>query len=210
MLKKFCGYCIKIFGLTASFSLSVGVQAIPIGGVEFPDGLESFADEVVYYAPGSDVGGAHRNPNNALGAPGGGSTSLGNYGTLIVKFTDNALTTSGDTGKDLWIFEVGSAVEWFNVSISADNLNWINLGNIRGQPTGIDIDAYGAVTQGARYSYVRLRDVSPNQSNYPYGEADIDAIGAISSVSVFEPGSLVLFGLGALGLGINQRRKKTN
>ena len=73
-----------------------------------------------------------------------------------------------------------------------------------GQPTGIDIDAAAGVVVGTQYSYVRLTDVAPNQSGSPFGEADIDAIGAISSAppvieasSVPEPVSLyaLFFGL---------------
>ena len=165
--------------------------AIPFGGVEFPDGLTSFADEVVSFSPGSDVAGPYLDSSHVIGAPdftgpdglnSDGALSLGDGGSLVVRFVDNSLTTSGDAGEDLWIFEVGAAVEEFNVAISMDNINWIDLGALSGQPTGIDIDSVAGVVAGAQYSYVRLTDnASRNQTNGPFGEADIDAIGAISS-----------------------------
>ena len=87
----------------------------------------------------------------------------------------------------MWIFEGGDVVETFNLAISIDNINWINLGDISGQPTGVDIDAVPGVVAGQRYSYVKLTDISPNQTNAPYGEADIDAVGAVSSASPAPP-----------------------
>jgi len=190
------------------------VHAVPIGGVEFPDGAISFADSVVSYSKGSNVGSGWDDPNSALGVPDYPGTntavSLGVGGELVLQFTDNSLTTSGNDDDDLWIFEIGGVTEYFNVGISTDNSTWIDLGNVLGQPTGIDIDSFAGVVQGAFYSFVRLRDVTPNQSGFPYGEADIDAVGAISSappVDVPEPGTLVLFGMGLAGLGLARRRK---
>ena len=191
------------------------VYAVPIGGIEFPDGPVSFADAVVSYSPGSDVGSGWNNPNDALGVPNfsgsSNATSLGEGGELILRFTDNSLTTSGDASEDLWIFEMGAATEWFNVAISEDNVLYIDLGDVLGQPTGIDIDAIPGVVAGNRYSYVRLRDIPPDQTSFPYGEADIDAVGAISSAppaSIPEPTTLVLMGLGLAGIGYQRRRSK--
>ena len=116
---------------------------------------------------------------------------------------DNSLTTSGDATADLHIFEVGSAVEIFNVSISQDLITWIDLGDLSGQPTSIDIDGVAGVVAFAQYSYVRLIDVGPNQTGSPFGEADIDAIGAISSapaVAMNAPGAIAVFALGLAGM----------
>lgn len=195
---------------------TTSAHAIPIGGVEFPDGVASFADSIFSYTVGANVGAGYDDPNAALGVPdftpGPNNThfSLGIGGSLVVQFTDNSLTTSGNSDLDLWIFEVGQQVEVFNVAISTNASSWIDLGNVLGQPTGIDIDAVAGVVSGGLYSFVRITDVLPNQSGSPFGEADIDAIGAISSgeaVDVPLPGTLALLGAGLLGLGRARRKK---
>jgi len=97
----------------------------------------------------------------------------------------------------------------FNIAISQDLVNWIDLGDLSGQPTSIDIDAVAGVVQFAQYSYVRLTDVDPNQTGSPFGEADIDAIGAISSappVAIHAPGALAFLGLGFAAMMLRRRR----
>lgn len=196
---------------SGTLALSGAALAAPTtySGVTFPEGNISFADIVISYVPGSDVGTPHNDPNRSLGAPDGNFTSLGDNGVLIVQFTDNSLTTSGDSTADLHIFEVGSAIEIFNVAISQNLSTWIDLGDLLGQPTSIDIDGVAGVIPFAQYSYVRLTDVSPNQSGSPFGEADIDAIGAISSAppaSVPGPAALALLGFGLIGVRLFKTR----
>ena len=75
------------------------VHAILIGGVEFPDGAQSFADAVVSYSPGSGVSADYDDPTQALGTPdyptgviadGNGHVSLGGAGgELVLQFIDN-------------------------------------------------------------------------------------------------------------------------
>ncbi|MGB0630773.1 MAG: PEP-CTERM sorting domain-containing protein [Alphaproteobacteria bacterium] len=199
-----------VFGSLALASLA---SAMPTtySGVTFPDGDISFADVVISFTPGPDVGAPHDDPNLALGAPDGNHMSLGDNGVLIVQFTDNSLTTSGDAAADLHIFEVGAVVEVFNVAISQDLTNWIDLGNLSGQPTSIDIDAVAGVIPFAQYSYVRLTDVAPNQTGSPFGEADIDAIGAISSappVALSASGSAAILAVAVAGLAIRRKRRR--
>ena len=197
----------------AMMTLSTSAYAIPIEGIEFPDGATSFADAVVSFAPGPDVAGDYDDPLDALGVPdyngATGAVSLGNGGVLILRFTDNSLTTSGDAMPDIHIFEIGAVTEFFNLAISTNGINWIDLGNVLGQPTSVDIDGKAGVVSGAQYSFVRLTDVLPEQSGSPFGEADIDAVGAISSappVNVPEPVSLSLLGIGLAGWRLTRRR----
>jgi len=194
--------------------------ATTYGGVTLPDGDISFADAVHSYTTGGDVGVPFEDPNDVLGTPDwNGSTgaySLGNGGSLVVQFTDNSLTTSGNSDNDLWIYEIGGAVETFFVSISTDANTWISLGSLSGQPGGIDIDAFAGVVTGTLYSFVMLVD-DPNQgqTGFPYSEADIDAIAAISSgaavpnpAAVPLPAAVWLFGSGLMGLlGFSRRNK---
>jgi hypothetical protein len=198
-----------VFG--AALSLSTGAAAMPTtySGITFPDRDISFADEVISFNPGPDVAAPHDDQNLVLGAPDGSHISLGENGSIIVRFSDNSLTTSGDATADLHIFEVGARVEVFNIAISQDLVNWIDLGDLSGQPTSIDIDAVAGVVQFAQYSYVRLTDVDPNQTGSPFGEADIDAIGAISSappVAIHAPGALAFLGLGFAAMMLRRRR----
>ena len=200
-------------------------SAVLIGGVDFPDGAVSFADAVASYTPGTGVGAGWNDANSALGLPDwtpgstGTATSLGIGGSLVVQFVDNALTTSGDATADLHIFEIGPAVEAMNVAISIDGITFIDLGNVMGQPTSLDIDGAAGVTQGTLYSFVRISDIPPNQSGAPFAEADIDAVGAISSAQVPppqppptgvvpEPNTLALLGIGLVAaIGYNRKKR---
>ena len=169
------------------------------GGVFFPAGLISFADVVTSFVPGSGVSPGFANPNRALGAPdslnpgeepetGEFTTSLGNGGVLTLGFTDNYLTGSGDARPDLVVFETGE-IESVRVEISRDGVTFFDVGVVGGIDNTIDIDEFGFGPQD-RFSFVRLTDLRQgSQTTGPVG-ADIDAVGAISSVPVtaFNPG----------------------
>jgi hypothetical protein len=182
LLVLFCGW------MTAD-----RVRAELFGGVEFPDGTVSFADAVVRFDPGSYVTNSCMNTALALGAPNykgiddcSTFVSLGNGGSLVLQFTDNSLTTSGDSHADLWIFEIGGAVEATDVYISQDGRTWISVGRVGGSVSGVDIDAYigRGVVLGQRYTYVKLvDDEDQSYQTEMYAGADIDAVGAISSAA---------------------------
>jgi hypothetical protein len=198
---------------------SSNADADVIGGIDFPDGVVSFADQVHSYTAGTNVSGNWLNSSYAVGVPdynaaaATGAVSLGIGGELILRFIDNSLTTSGNNTPDIHVFEIGGNIERFNLSISTDGLAWIDLGDVLGQPTSVDIDSKAGVIAGTKYTWVRLLDVAPNQSGSPFGEADIDAVGAISSAPppppVPEPATLSLLGLGLAGLGLARRRSRS-
>ena len=199
------------------FGISVSAEAELIGGVEFPDGENSFADAVVNYSRGGGVSNQNADPSTALGVPDypngtageKGCVPLGYYGSITLQFTNNALTTSGNDALDLWIFEAG-VIEPQAVSISTDGSSWIDVGQVGGATSGIDIDQFAGVVVGESYSYVRIKDLGGTTS-YPTAGADIDAVGAISSAPpvnpVPEPSTILLMGLGLLGLAGYSRKR---
>lgn len=183
--------------LFAVFSLTVfltgSALAEEFGGIEFPNGVSSFADMVVSYEPGFGGGpepsSCCTDPGTALGAPDydggdGEYVSLGRGGRITLAFTDNALTGSDDDTPDLHIFEIGPDVEDTFVAISKDGINFIDIGKVFGSTSSIDIDAFG-FDSSDRFFYVRLTD-DPDEgggSGATVG-ADIDAVGAITTVGV--------------------------
>jgi len=200
------------------WGITIRAEAVPFGGVEFPGGAVSFADTVINYSPGPGAGSPYNIPSNALGIPdyadSSGYVSLGWGGSLTLQFTDNSLTTSGDSGLDLWIFEIGIAIEGTDVSISTNGTDWLSVGNVGGATSGIDIDAYigSGVVLWEQYSYVMLTDLDWRLSGSPWAGADIDAVGAISSAPpvkpVPEPGTMLLLGSGLAGLIFYRRRNR--
>lgn len=158
-----------------------------IGGVEFPLGERSFADSVVSYSPGTDVEPPHNRASNALGVPDYPNpeeqTALGNSTSeceaeLILEFRDNYLIDV--EGPDLWIFEIGPAVEATEVFITYGDEPWTRIGRIEGATRGIDIHQW--VEPGEKFTRVRLCDWPGNQTSMaPYGGPDIDAVGAIGA-----------------------------
>jgi len=189
----------KTVAVAIVFALMVApVQAqegpVTYDGVEFPLGDKSFADQVVGFNPGSGTG--ESDGSAAIGPPDGGKgtgpsvigakgdVTLGKGGSITLKFTDNYLIDV--EGLDLYVFEYGPDVESFKVEISKDGSGWIDLGTVRGQPTGLDI--HGRVAPGDRFSYVRITDANPYAPRDPkiigteaYEGADIDAVGAIGA-----------------------------
>lgn len=200
------------------------------GGADFPLGAVSFADEVVSFNPAFNAQGPtaeNLGPANALGLPdytanwigqvcpgaqNCPSVTLGNGGSITLQFVDNRLTGSGDSRADLWIFEVGPDVEDMFVEVSTDGQSWSSVGKVGGSTAGVDIDAFGFGTD-ARFAFVRLRDdpLLDQRVGFSAG-ADIDAVGAISTVprlSVPEPGVLALAVAALAGWGGTRRRQVT-
>ncbi|MCC9599649.1 GEVED domain-containing protein [Stieleria sp. JC731] len=178
-------------------------------GILFDQGLISFADVVTDYSPnagGSPPTLTHQTPAAALGAPDGTgrgteptdgltAVSLGLGGTLTVQFTDNYLTGDGTSAGDLVVFETG-AIESVQVEISRDGLSYTSVGIIGGLTNQIDIDQFG-FGPNDRFSFVRLTDLRQGDASGSALGADIDAIGAISSVPVDQ------YTAGGVGISIN-------
>lgn len=191
-----------------SITTTGGGNTVTFDGIDFPNGLSSFADAVVQYAPIpiSNTPLRFADPAAALGTPDepgapipplGTVVSLGNGGVLVLEFTDNILVPSGDSTPDLHVFEAGSVIEIMQVDVSEDGVNWIDVGTLAGQPLSLDIDAAVGINPAGLYRFVRITDdAADNPANGVFAGVDIDAVGAISSVPVTTTG---------LGAGINIR-----
>ena len=167
-----------LLGLSLALILAGGVALVQ--AQDFPLGDRSFADQVVGFGPGTDTEFPYDNPQAAIGPEdecGENAVALGFGGTLTVKFTDNYLIDVD--GDDLYVFECGPAVEPFQVEISKDGSDWIDLGTVTGQPTSLDI--HDVVAPGDKFSYVRITDANAEGSGRPFGGADITAVGAIGA-----------------------------
>jgi large repetitive protein len=167
------------------------------GNFVFEIGSFAFADRVVSYNPLHSGGPGPidglNDPSAALGQPNytgsgepqanEGVVSLGRGGRLTLQFTDNLLTGSNSAAPDLVVFEVGDSEEVL-VDVSTDGVTWTNVGRASAASPAIDIDAFG-FNSISRIPFVRLTDVlgQGSQSGSSVG-ADIDAVGALSSVVV--------------------------
>ena len=168
--------------------------------ITFPLGDASFADEVVSFAIGTPPPRDPRwgDPKTAVGPPdfdpkrvdpkNPADVVLGCAGSLVVRFTDNVLVDIA--GPDLYVFEVGPAIEPMRLSISQDGTTWTEVGDIRGGTATVDIAK--VATPGERYRFVRVTDLKRACSG-PYPGADVDAIGAIGSALRLSFDASVLF-----------------
>jgi hypothetical protein len=188
--------------LAATCVTGSAVQAqTSFGGVEFPQGISSFADRVesndINISGAGQPTAPHRDATNALGPPdytGSVNCTVGNCpyvslgvgGSITLEFVDNRLTGSGSSALDLWIFEVGPQVEDTFVEISKDGITYLPVGKVFGATSGIDIDAFGFGPTD-QFRFVRLTDdpAEGGTTGATVG-ADIDAVGAISSVLVYQ------------------------
>lgn len=163
-----------------------------------PLGALSFADVAVSFEPGKKRSKAPFDfPGNALGEPDYRNTysadfiSLGCDGVLVVRFTDNVLVDI--EGVDLYIFEVGPIVERTLLAISNNGSDWIEVGEIEGARSEVDIGPF--VNKGETFSYVRLTNAGPACGGNHSG-ADIDAIAAVGAEIRLSLDSALLFDSG--------------
>lgn len=163
-----------------------------------PLGALSFADRAVSFKPGEKPSKAPFDfPGNATGEPNYRNTysadfiSLGCNGELITQFTDNILVDVD--GVDLYIFEIGPVVEKTLLAISADGENWIEVGEIEGARSDVDIGPF--VNKGDKFPFVRLTNAS-NACGGNHAGADIDAIAAVGAEIRLSLDSALLFDVG--------------
>ncbi|MDG2336323.1 MAG: hypothetical protein P8Q97_19135 [Myxococcota bacterium] len=208
------------------------------GGVDFPDGASSFADDSLRFDclhSGGPCATLSQEPDWALGPPdnepgAGQELTLGRGGLVELRFTDNVLTNSGDSTMDLHIFEVGPDVEDTFVAVrptpetglllppgsDADGDGFHEVGKVAGATSAIDLDLMftGFAAGQLRFDAVQLID-DPDEGN-PTGTAvgaDIDAVGAVSSVRVPTVpglGSIGLFLCGALMICVERYSSRPN
>ncbi len=163
-----------------------------------PQGESSFADEVVSFTPGArSSSGVFADPSYTLGLPDytsankPGFLSLGCDGVLVLRFTDNALVDV--EGPDLYVFEVGPAVEPTVLAISDDGRTWVEVGRIEGARADVDIAPF--VSPSQTFTYVRLTNASRTCCGRHSG-ADIDAVAAVGSALRLSLDGAVLFDSG--------------
>ena len=163
-----------------------------------PQGEISFVDEVVSFVPGKRAASEIPvDPNFTLGAPdyttnfAPGYLSLGCDGVLTLRFVDNALVDID--GPDLYIFEVGPAVEPTILAISTDNRTWLDVGRVEGALRAVDIRPF--IMKGQIFRYVRLTNAGHACGGTTPG-ADIDAVAAVGSASLLTLDAAVLFDTG--------------
>ena len=170
----------------------------------FEDGL-SFADEVIEYSnPCSST--ATNNPEEALGVPNLGSTtneeyvSLGGGGFIKLGFTNNTLVNSGTDDPDLFIFEIGPAVEGSFIElrplnqstedlliaegiVDSDGDGFYEFGSVGGSTADVDIDAFFTDATGNTllFDAIKITDDGSGCGGSTPG-ADIDGVCALSSL----------------------------
>ncbi len=166
------------------------------GEVFFPLGDLSFADRMVRFESGEPAARREgdRVPEETLGIPDydkaaeDNYTTLGCEGTLVLRFVDNSLIDID--GPDLYVFEIGPAVEPTLLAISRDGESWTEVGQISGGRAEVDIREF--LDGPEPYAYVRLID-GRSSCGGEFPGADIDAVGAIGSGFKVRLDSSVLF-----------------
>lgn len=147
-------------------------------GTPFADRVAAYNPVVVTDRPEP----ANRDPALALGPPDGRSVSLGDGGSLAVRFFDNTLTGSGSPQPDLRVHEGGGDAEATFVEVSRDGVTWIAVGRVVGGVSTVDLDAFG-LGPAERLFFVRLTDDSEdgdqNGASAAVG-ADLDAVAALT------------------------------
>jgi len=145
--------------------------------VTIPGGSKSCAVKVVEFIPGTPkaTNPAYVTPENLLGAPDNIALSLGGGGVVVLEFD---VYIYDGPGNDIYVFEIGSAVEATRVEVSKDLEEWIYVGDAAGAISGVDMHGY--VEESDSFRYVRLTDLRTSRASSSTPGADIDAVAGIN------------------------------
>ena len=141
--------------------------------------VSAFASYVVEFTHGDPwtTYEANMDPLIALGLPDSsndtystGDLCLGMNGVLVLGFDSLIYDGPGD---DIYVFEVGPAVEETKVEVSNDLTTWYEIGIAEGRTAGLDMA--GKVPANVSFCYVRITDTG-NNSPGSWSGADIDAV----------------------------------
>jgi len=145
--------------------------------------IDQGTDIIVSHTPGTSA--SSNDPRNVLGFPGGPSLSLGENGTIILKFLDNKIADR--PGPDLIVYE-GTVLpdssdipEFAHVSVSADGSSFVSLGIANGT-TEFDIASTGI----SEVFYVKVQDEPGGEYDNPtggHGGYDLNAVCASNKIS---------------------------
>lgn len=143
----------------------------------FGDGL-SFADEVIFADSACANENTHLNAQTALGVsdyfllPDDTYISLGDGGMIILGFSNNVITNSGDTDADVYVFEGGTVAEPFMVALRPYDVPTVN--NLFAAGLTIDADGFFEFSQLA--GFTSSLDIDLFASGYAAGDLKFDAI----------------------------------
>ncbi len=172
-------------------------SGISFGDIILGNGVNCLADNN-FSDPSEALGVANYNDIPADGK----YISLGMEGWIEIGFTNNLLVNSGDNESDLWVFEIGPAVEGTLISLrpfdqtttdrliaegitDPDGDGYYDIATIGGATSGLDIDFYlpNYIFADLRFDAVRLQDIDGVCGVTTPG-ADIDAICALSGIQL--------------------------
>ena len=150
--------------------------------ITIPGGAKSCATKVIDFTSGNPWTNDENamNPEDVLGVPDYDSSVDANYlclgagGSITLEFSINIVDGEGN---DIYVFEIGPAIEATKVEVSSDLKNWIDVGNADGSLSGVDLN--GNVPVGATFRYVRITDLAGGGGSWP--GADIDAVAGLNA-----------------------------
>ena len=162
--------------------LLIGVLAIAaiIGGTVYAVGGDDWADSASNYIQGANVLAPHNITSRALGPVDNVWLSLGDAGSVDLRFDDN-IAIDGP-GPDLTVYEFGGGVpETFELWISNGGA-FVKVADSIGNTKSFDIAPFGLgfVTQ------VRIVDRNGGATGSPFAGFDLDAVKALHSIDLSE------------------------